>query len=129
MRFNLYMIAAAIAAIQVDDAQAIKINLLTDLATDQETETTSTPTPTDKTDEKDTTDAKAEEAIKKAVKKSKTLVTPKAHYMISVAAGTTVGLLGGYSVARPHYYRWNMNNNEDILMDLDVTAATEHAND
>ena len=70
MRFNLCMIAVAIAAIQVDNTQALDINLLTDLATDQGTTSTPTPTPTDKTDKKDTTDAKAkakaEELIKKA---------------------------------------------------------------
>ncbi len=99
---------------------------MADQATTTDTKTT-TPADTDKK----ATEAKVKKAVKDALKPTKSAVKlkPKPLNIVSVAAGSTLGLVGAYTIARPRYYRMGMQASKDELTNLDVKAAAELAED
>ncbi len=97
---------------------------MADQATTTDTKTT-TPADTDKKE----AEAKVKKAVKDALKPTKPAVKPKPLNIVSVAAGSTLGLVGAYTIARPRYYRMGMQASKDELMNLDVKAAAELAED
>ena len=46
-------------------------------------------------------------------------------YMFSAAVGASIGLLGGYAVARPYFYEWAIKENTDVLQKLKIDVAKE----
>ncbi len=54
---------------------------------------------------------------------------PSVGYMFSAAVGASIGLLGGYALARPYFYKWATADNMAALQNLSVQAAQELAAD
>ena len=52
---------------------------------------------------------------------------PSTGYMFTAAVGASIGLLSGYAVARPAFYKWATSENMTAMQNLALQAAVELA--